>query len=194
MLSLLVAATQTPVVVHSDGTPWWVAVVTVTIALLALLFTIASFWWLYARKGKLAAAHPKSYAFFGSKVRLRLPLGIYNTGAQALILSNLRVRMDDDERAPLPWQSTRTQLRPESMDGHDFPTPFAVPGRSTREVIAEFGDDDGWSPAPNTEHRLRVEAKIHPSDGWVDLVEFAWWSPPAGASIDQYLAYENEPE
>lgn len=50
------------------------------VAVLALLFTVASFWWLYARRGSLEVGQPGAYAF-ASKVRLRLPLAFYNTGA-----------------------------------------------------------------------------------------------------------------
>jgi len=42
-----------------------------TVSVLALAFTILSFWWLHARKGSLTAAPPRTYAFV-DKVRLRL--------------------------------------------------------------------------------------------------------------------------
>ena len=54
---------------------------------LALAFAIASFWWLNARKGRLEAAAPASYAF-ADKVRLRLPLAFFNSGAKALIVTS----------------------------------------------------------------------------------------------------------
>jgi hypothetical protein len=60
---------------------------------LALGFTIASFWWLHARTGSLEAAAPRSYAF-ADKVRLRLPFTFFNTGAKALIVTDLRLLVD----------------------------------------------------------------------------------------------------
>jgi hypothetical protein len=54
----------------------------VGISVLALAFTVASFWWLHARRGALTATRPRAYAFL-DRVRLRLPLAFFNTGAQA---------------------------------------------------------------------------------------------------------------
>lgn len=45
------------------------AYVSVLIAVLALVFTVVSFWWLQARGGKLTAAAPSAYAF-ANKPRL----------------------------------------------------------------------------------------------------------------------------
>ena len=41
------------------------------VAVLALLFTVASFWWLDARRGSLQVGQPRAYAF-ANKPRLRL--------------------------------------------------------------------------------------------------------------------------
>src|SRR6266508_6030408 len=70
---------------------------------LALGFTIASFWWLHARTGSLEAAAPRSYAF-ADKVRVRLPFAFFNTGSKALIVTDLRLLIDNDpDREPLGW-------------------------------------------------------------------------------------------
>lgn len=79
-----------------------------------------------------------------------------------------------------------------SCDGHAFATPFAVEGRSTREVIAEFGDNDAWQPAPASRHQMRLEARVHPGEAWIAVVAFTWWAPPSGAATADYLAYRNE--
>ncbi len=79
---------------------------------LALGFTIASFWWLHARTGSLEAAAPRSYAF-ADKVRVRLPFAFFNTGAKALIVTDLRLVIDNDpDTEPLGWITSRTKLRP----------------------------------------------------------------------------------
>jgi hypothetical protein len=93
---------------------------------LALAFAIASFWWLHARAGSLEAAAPRTYAFV-DRVRLRLPLAFFNTGAKALIVTDLRLLVDDLEREPFAWITTRSNLRPEAEDSSAFATPFAVP-------------------------------------------------------------------
>jgi hypothetical protein len=163
------------------------------ISLLALAFTIGSFWWLHARRGSLTVTPPRNYAF-AEKVRLRLPLAFFNTGAKALIVSDLRLIVEDEpSRKPLGWITTRAKLRPESDDGFAFATPFSVQGRATKEVVAEFGDDMGWAPAPGSSHRIRLQARVHPSEEWDDVVAFDWWAPPSTDVMKQYIAYRNEP-
>jgi hypothetical protein len=157
---------------------------------LALAFTIASFWWLHARTGSLEAAAPRSYAF-ADKVRLRLPFAFFNTGAKALIVSDLRLLVDDPDREPLGWITTRSKLRPDAQDGFAFATPFSVPGRGIREVIAEFGDDRGWSPEPSSRHWIQLQARVHPSESWEDIVAFEWWAPPSSDAMSRYITYAN---
>lgn len=90
-----------------------VNLVAVLVAVLALVFTIASFWWLHARRGSLEVAPPRSYAFH-EMVRLRLPLTFFNTGAVALIVSDLRLVVIENEasREPLWLDYHSHQARP----------------------------------------------------------------------------------
>jgi hypothetical protein len=160
------------------------------ISLIALIFTIAAFWWLHARRGSLIAAAPRVYAF-SDAVRLRLPLVFYNSGARALIVGDLRVVVEDEPLGkPLRWVTTRRTLRPTSDDGHTFATPFAVEGRTAREAIAEFEGD--WAPVATDSYGLRVQAQVHPSEDWQDVVAFRWWAPPLDL-MKQYIAHRNEP-
>jgi hypothetical protein len=160
---------------------------------LALAFTILSFWWLHAREGSLTAARPRTYAF-ADRVRLRLPLAFFNTGAKALIVTDLQLRSGEERPAePLRWMTTRSKLRPESEDGFAYATPFSIQGRATREMIAEFGHDLGWSPDPASRHRVRLQAKVHPSDEWKDTAAFEWWAPASADAMTSYLAHRNEP-
>ncbi len=170
-----------------------VVYVAVIVALLALAFTITSFWWLHARSGALEAARPQAYAF-ADNVRLLLPLAFFNTGARALLVSDLRVVIDDQsERMPLAWIATRSVLQPGADDGYAFATPFAVQGRNTREIIGDFGDDHGWTPAPGSRHTLRLQALVHPSEAWIDITTFEWWAPLSAELMHSYIAHRNAP-
>lgn len=83
-------------------------ITTLVIAVLALLFTVGSFWWLSARAGRLTLATPRTYAYAGpaGTLRLRFPLTFYNTGARDLIVEDLRVTSADFP-ADLRWITTR---------------------------------------------------------------------------------------
>jgi len=145
--------------------------VAIGISVLAVVFTIGSFWWLHARKGSLEATRPPT----------------------ALIVTDLRVVFDDKPTpSPFRWLTTRTKLRPEKEDGFAFATPFTVGGRGSREVVAEFGEVQGWSPQALSRHRLRLQAEIHPSENWTDVVTFDWWAPSA-EKMTHYIAHRNEP-
>jgi hypothetical protein len=165
----------------------------VIVSVLALAFTILSFWWLHARKGSLTAAPPRTYAFI-DKVRRRVPLAFFNTGARALIVTDLQLLIGGERSGePLRWITTRSKLRPESDDDFAFATPFSIQRRATREVVAEFGHDLGWSPDPASGHRVRLQGKVHPSNEWRDVAEFEWWAPPSADAMSRYLAHRNEP-
>lgn len=167
----------------------------VTISLLALAFTITSFWWLHARQGSLTATCPRGYAFVAApdKVRLRLPLAFFNNGAKALIVSDLRIAFAHENHKPLTWITTRSKLRPENDDGFAFAAPFAVQGRGTRELIVEFGRQESWSVTPASRQQLRLQALLHPAERWVDVATFEWWAPPTAEAMSSYIAHRNEP-
>lgn len=171
--------------------------VAVVIAGCALAFTVGSFWWLHARRGRLEVPSPQSYAFAiaAGRIRLRLPLAFYNTGAISLLVKDLRIAfVDDAQQPPLRWVTTRSMLRPDPNDNFAFATPFAVAGQDTREVICEFGEEPArFLPEPNSRHRLRLEALVHPDqEHWATLVEFDWWAPWDRQVMQQYIAHRNE--
>ena len=167
------------------------------IAVTGLVFAVTSFWWLNARRGSITTTRPRAYAFVksGKLLRLRFPFAFFNTGAQALIVGDLRlVLVGEQGRPELRWVTTRDRLRREPDDGFAYPTPFSISGRGTREVIAEFepGTDLDWSPPQGVRQRLQLQARIHPKDEWFELATFDWWAPP-DASRGKYITHRNEP-
>jgi len=162
----------------------------------ALAFAVTSFWWINQRPGSVRIARPNSYVYASPRiVRLRLPLAFYNSGAAARIVNDLRVCVETEgERGPLPWIATLPSMRRSGEDVSNFATPFTVAGRSTREVLAEFGDGLGWTPQPSSCHVLRIEAKVHGRDRWRKVGRFDWWAPPLEAPLSRLKAYRNAPE
>jgi hypothetical protein len=97
------------------------------VAVLALLFTVASFWWLNAGRGSLQVGQSGAYAF-AIKPMLRLPTAFHNTGPRALIVTDLRLLLvEDAAQPPLRWIATTSQLRPEQTNERDFATPLCGP-------------------------------------------------------------------
>ena len=155
----------------------------------ALVFTVASFWWIWLRRGRLTAAPPHTYASAATstQLRIRFPLVIYNTGARALIVENLRLVVEGHD---FEWISVRRTVRPMPDDVLDFAAPFSIAGREARQVFAEFGaDPPPWQPELEASYVAKIERK---SDGrWKTLVEFTWWAPKNDPG--SYIAHRNAP-
>jgi hypothetical protein len=169
----------------------------IVVAVLALLFTVGSFWWLQARRGKLQTFRPHSFAAVATPqvTLLRLPLVFYNTGAKPIVVQDLRLRFPDESGAPLPlpWRSTRTKLKPVEDDVDDLPAIFAVPGRSTVQMFIEFGSPWPGFALGGKEVDTTVETYLAHHGEWRELVTF----PLAGQGIaapDSYVAYTNQRE
>jgi hypothetical protein len=175
----------------------WTSLVGPAIAVLALMFTIGSFWWLQARQGRLRSYPPLSFAFGGNQklALIRLPLVLYNSGAKPIIVQDLRLSFPEQPGVtPLPWRSLRSQLRPAAEDSLKLPAAFSVPGRTAQQHFIEFGVDSA-DPLPGIdlqaqEYRVSVEVLMGHKRKWRRLVTFAL----EGKHIDlsgAYLAYSN---
>jgi hypothetical protein len=107
-----------PAHVHIQIAGTWPSV---AIASLALLFTVGSFWWLNARRGKLKSYEPQSFAACRTpdKLRLLFPLVIYNSGATPIVVQDMQLNFPEESRwkAPIPWTTTRSQLPPDDGGG-----------------------------------------------------------------------------
>jgi hypothetical protein len=140
--------------------PW----ASVTVASLALLFTVGSFWWLNARQGRLKSFEPQSFAACVTPdiLRLRFPLVLYNSGAKPIIIQNLRLRFPEEPRwnRPLPWTTTRSQLKPASDDNHAFPAVFSLSGRTAQQMFVEFGGVFPEVTPLARDYRVQIEVNL----------------------------------
>lgn len=162
----------------------------VIVAALALLFTVASFWWIQVRRGRLVSYEPQTYSGYTTSggFRFRVPLTIYNTGARTLVVTDLRLRFVDQDVA-VPMITFRRTVRPGTDDVEDFAHPLTIPGRSAVSRFVEFGTNH-WAPAPDTWYRLGVEARD--DRGWSELVRFEL-SSPEKEKAHAYITYRRDP-
>ncbi|MEO3857809.1 hypothetical protein ABGB08_23095 [Acrocarpospora sp. B8E8] len=165
------------------------------ISLLALAFTIGSFWWLHARQGRLQAFEPHTFAgSFKKNLAIRIPLILFNTGAKPIVVQDLRMRFLDEPGTvlPLPWRNTRSRFDPGKGDYKDLPAVFAVEGRKALELIADFGTPFGEFAFEPKEQRVEIEAKLGHHDGWMPLLTFTLHLENV-TDPGIYLAYSNDP-
>jgi hypothetical protein len=167
----------------------------VTVAVLALVFTVGSFYWLYGWPGRVRiGGQPSGYGFARTPhvLLLRLPLAFYNASARPRVVLDLRARMElQGTEAVLPWRTTRKTLRPQTDDVIDFATPFAIGGRSAVPVIAEFGLSDPTVDVPDETYRICIDAREAHHDAWREVGEIRLGIaiPPENRAI--YIAHTN---
>jgi hypothetical protein len=178
------------------STPWLTPALVVSV--LALLFTVGSFWWIQARRGRLRAFPSHSYAgaFSEQDLILSLPLVLHNTGPAPIVVLDFRLRIDKteqqfewtqsdgqaDERALLPfymsWRAVQMQLEPagemrgERRGERHMPSPLPVEGRRAVERFIEFGRKRPALVPLNGPYTVTVEVKLAHRPSWRPLLTF----------------------
>ncbi|MGW3272309.1 hypothetical protein ACWDFH_12670 [Streptomyces kronopolitis] len=168
------------------------------VAACALVFTVASFWWLNARQGRLEAWEPLTFsgAVTPSQSRLRFPVVIYNTGARPIVVRDLRLSFHDDAvlTTPLPWTSSRSHIRPEKDDGLKMPAVFVVAGRTAEQLFIEFGTTKPRCFVPEArQYRASIDAILGHQNDWHPLVTFTWHADRL-VHPTNYIPYRNTAE
>lgn len=112
------------------------------IALMALTFTVGSFWWLHARRGRLKAYSVVTFSGLinPSGIRLHLPIVLYNSGAAPRVVRAMRLRAlgADGSVFHLVCQTFNKTLDVNNESFEDFAHAFVVPGRSVVTKYAKF--------------------------------------------------------
>jgi hypothetical protein len=176
---------------RNDG---YMAYAALAISVMALLFTVLSFWWLNARPGKLRAYEPTTWAAYVRRDRsaIRLPLVLHNTGATAAVITGMRLRFAENGQT-MPWEWTRTTVNPTSDDVKDATAPFSIAGGGTHELVAEF---PGTLPGVVPEQRgypVAVELQSSRNQAWQPALRFTL---QLGNLIHpgNYIVYSNDPD
>ncbi|MEV6654507.1 hypothetical protein [Streptomyces sp. NPDC051219] len=146
------------------------------LSICALLFTIASFWWLNARQGCLRSWQPHSFAAIvhGSVVRLRLPLVLHNTGAKPIVVQDLRLTFPDEPASHLPllWTSSPSRLQPGPDEEPELPTGFVVAGRQAQQLFIEFEAPFSGLVPKARDYKVRIQVRVGHRKGWRSLLTF----------------------
>lgn len=169
---------------------------TVVVAGLALLFTVSSFWFLNARRGKIRSFAPHTFAaqYKQAELFLRFPLVLQNTGAVPIVVQDLKLEFcsDGDLFPPLPWWTTRSRLKPAPDDGHTLPAVFSIEGRKTAQLFIEFGISNEAIKLDAKAYPVTVFAKLGHRKRWRKLVTFTLNASHI-TEPEEYIAYSNNP-
>lgn len=107
----------------------------------ALAFSIGSFYWLQARKGRLRLLPVVTFSASASKggFRLRLPITIYNSGARPRVIRALRLRLRGTTADLfLECHNFRKTIDGNERDFEDAAAPYVIPGRDVVTKFAHF--------------------------------------------------------
>lgn len=167
----------------------------VLISCLALIFTVGSFYWLQARKGRLKLYPVMTFSGYWKKSRLvlRLPVILFNSGARPRVINALRLVTTDDvgKRITLECHSFRKTIDPTSEDMEDMAHAYAIPGRQVVTKHAHFAVDslpvlDRADPTS-----FEVEALVDDSTKWRKLGAVTVHVEIMHTS--SYITYSNNP-
>lgn len=169
----------------------------IAISVMALVFSIASFWWLQARRGRLTISRiPAFSGYFDSdkRLNLRLPILLYNTGARTRLVDELRLVFPCWEEEVAYWQTSHPTLRPQSAaeDTTDFASPYPISGLHAEIKFIKFSYAVGRAlPEPKSTH-CRIEARLDGSSTWT-VVGHSVLNLTHMHSPESYITYSNSP-
>jgi hypothetical protein len=172
----------------------------VLIAVLALVFSVASYWALNARRGRLQAFPPTAFAASlptsGTAI-IRLPLALYNDGAVPIVILDLQLRLlpqPDSNLRPLTWDRVRDRLRPEPEDGFRFASAFALDGRAAGTYFVEFQSDGRDPRVLPLEHSAELWVRRGDKPSWTRLLSFPLhlnMVPATNPNPGAFITYRN---
>jgi len=143
------------------------------ISILALLFTVFSFYWMNWRRGKIEASAVKHWALFcnHSKLFVELPLVFFNSGPVPIVIESLRGKLinPEGETVSLHFNAIREKFGGEQIS---YSYPFAVHNKEAKSIICEFQRNPSDIVMRAGDYRFILECKTMNKRNWFDLKEF----------------------
>ena len=149
----------------------------IIISILALLFTVGSFWWMNWRKGDLQVSPPRSYAITSSDtaLTLQLPFIFFNNGPTPIFVHNLRLVFTEVR----PQESVVFQGTVKELGFPETPmktaTQFPIRGLEVQLIIC-------WFMNPGS--RLRLKAGIYPVELHAMLDDRSDWNTVSSFTLN----------
>lgn len=145
------------------------------ISVLALSFTVISFWWMNWRKGNLNVGVPRAYAARGSRqdaLVVELPFVFFNDGPTPIIVQNLRLVLADEQPAPNALTFMATVEKLGTDEGRAFATQFPVRGREALRLVCEFQRRPGNLAFERGIYNFELQAILNNFNTWETLCSF----------------------
>lgn len=163
------------------------------VALLALLFSVGSFWWIHARKGSLVSYPVITFSGLidASELQIRIPVVIYNTGAAPSVIRAMKLTYVGVDKKVHTLQSQTFLKTIDPKDSHsDFVHAFAIPGRTVITKHVKFVEASAPSTAPGKETLFVLQVLRDENAGWTGLRAIRIHT---GLLIDRLITMSNDP-
>ena len=157
----------------------------ITISTCALLFTVASFWWMNWRKGRLHVGPPRSFAAAGTKDKLivKVPIVFFNDGAIPIIVQNMRLLLGEIAN-PTVMHFVATADDLAGATNRQMAAQFPIGARQAVRVYCEFQKQDAFCFLAQ-EYPFKLQVKTGESDRWrtalrssLRVPRYNKWKPP----------------
>lgn len=178
-----------------------ISLLALVIALTALAFTVLSFWWIHVRKGRLRLSSVPVFAGTWTQqhgkpeIMLRLPLVLYNSGARACVVEEMRLFTPGWRgEAFFKWERFAETMDPSKGTdrAEDFPTPYAVDPRRTASRYVDFTYSIPGELPEARPTAFVLQVRLDGRDRWEELgtttLHLGHMSQPGS-----FLVYRNTP-
>lgn len=156
----------------------FVSAIAVIVSCAALLFGIASFYWMNWRKGKLRVSGPQlGFGAHGSKdghLVIIVPIVFFNDGASPIIVEDLRLFfLTEADQRPLRFTATLADLKVRLSEvERKLPTQFPVRGREAIRMICEFQRTPGRLLFEERVYPIELRGRLDQNSAWIPLCRF----------------------
>jgi hypothetical protein len=174
------------------------AISAIVISVIALLFTIFSFWWMNWRPGNLTLSEVRTYAAVssGNSLVMQLPVVFFNSGAMPVLVNNLRLTFPDHgkEHTALFFNNTVEKLGTDQ--GSAMATPFPVRGGEALLRICGFYRIRAGFVFEVGEYEINIEGKLDGNPDWKVLKTFTQKVRKSQVDIlnSRLVPQDNEPQ
>lgn len=151
------------------------------ISIIALLFSISSFWWIHWRRGKIVVSFPIKFSLnFNSnskKLIIGLPLVFYNNGASSIIVNNLRLKLFDRNHKEQLLHFNNTFLDLETDRERQLGYAFPIEGRKSYSKVFVFMKSGIDFEIPNEKLKVNLQAQVNNDYKWIELLKISLLTP-----------------
>lgn len=167
----------------------------ILISILALMFTVASFWYMNWRPGVLHIGRIRSYAAIAAEPHLviAIPVAFSNRGALPVLVDNLRLRLPDhgDALTALWFDATVAKLGSQS-EGRQLAIPFVVHGGDVVVKVCEFRRQRSGFVFEEGRYKVAIDVRTDRDESWVESKSFELSVPAPKVKVlnSEFRAHE----